>query len=183
MPLMNSVSECYQTIVNYRINQCECEEKHSVRPFSHDGSGAVTSVTQTLDLLNEEPIDRDNVGAKSASGPQSTLLFQHTGKRADNNLEGAVLLSTLQSLCENTQVFLLLAFAVALSCKTRLVENGLLGRSESWSCRSVRCFEAFAGTIELRVAGRSLDPGGWTLPRRKSGVVSNFSLRFSFLHW
>ena len=48
VPLMTSEHECVQQVSRGLLQSSVCTETHLFRPFSSQGSGALTSVTQTL---------------------------------------------------------------------------------------------------------------------------------------
>lgn len=109
--LTNSSGSCQQTIAANRITQIECDEKHVVRPFSHEGSGATTNVRQSLvfveDVVIENNENDDSTKKKDQSRRKSSLIYQHV-KSKDGSSSGAdsvlTLPSTLQRLCQNTEV-------------------------------------------------------------------------------
>lgn len=109
--LTNSTGSCQQTIAAHRITQIECDEKHLVHPFSHEGSGATTNIRQSLTFIDEEPIEDDenseSIRAEDKPRIKSSLLFQHAKTKDSTSTSADSLLSlpsTLQLLCQNTEV-------------------------------------------------------------------------------
>ena len=101
IPLVNSTSWCIQTIAGHRITQLDCEEKHFLRPFSHKGSGAATTVRQLLVFLVDEPSDEDAV-IKDVKRIKSSLHYEHMKTRESNS--DSSISTILQRLCQNTEV-------------------------------------------------------------------------------
>lgn len=105
LQLANSTSSCEQKITGHRITRVDCEEKHVVRPFSYDGAGAFTSVRQSMELIEDMPLDEDDdASSKEVKTPAKTsLLFHHY--RARDSLTVTDLPTTLQKLCQRIEVF------------------------------------------------------------------------------
>ncbi|XP_057368025.1 uncharacterized protein LOC130689027 [Daphnia carinata] len=108
IPLTNSTSSCEQTIAAHRIIQSECEEKHVLRPFSNDGSGATTTGRQSLVFIDEMPIDENENGNSAVKEEKprkkASLLFQHSNTGHGSGTDSAISLPRiLQSLCQNTE--------------------------------------------------------------------------------
>ena len=81
----------------------DCEEKHVVRPFSHEGSGATTTVKQSLTFMEHELIESEETRIKEH--PKSSLIFQHSTKVLDPPTDSFLTLpGILQRLCQNVEV-------------------------------------------------------------------------------
>lgn len=107
--MTNSTSSCEQTIAAHRIIQSECEEKHVLRPFSNDGSGATTTGRQSLVFIDEIPTDENENGNNAIKEEKprkkASLLFQHSNAGHSSGSDSAISLPRiLQSLCQNTEV-------------------------------------------------------------------------------
>jgi len=109
MPLMDSSSSCKQSIVTGRLVYSECHERHVVKPFSHDHSGAVTTSRQTLEFIESVAMEQGSKPASDASATvgRQSLLYQHKSV-ADNDANESnpaySILHVLRNLCENTAV-------------------------------------------------------------------------------
>ena len=118
IPLTNSTSWCEQTIAAHRISQYRCEEKHLVRPFSNEGSGAATTVKQSLEFIDQLQIDEiDNSDSVSNNDhkprKRSSLLFHHSKISSSSSSDSAITLPlTLQSLCQHTEVRTFIKYSV-----------------------------------------------------------------------
>lgn len=103
LQLTNSTSSCEQKITGYRITRVDCDEKHVVRPFAHDGAGAFTSVRQSLEFIEDVPLEEENDDSTQQTTPaKASLLFQHSCHR--DSLTVSDLATTLQKLCQHTEV-------------------------------------------------------------------------------
>lgn len=102
LQLTNSTSSCEQKITGYRITRVDCDEKHVVRPFAHDGAGAFTSVRQSLEFIEDVPLEEENDDSTQQTTPaKASLLFQHSCHR--DSLTVSDLATTLQKLCQHTE--------------------------------------------------------------------------------
>jgi len=52
----------------------DCEEKHVVRPFSHEGSGATTTVKQSLTFMEHELIESEETRIKERLYRKESIL-------------------------------------------------------------------------------------------------------------
>lgn len=75
--------ECDVTINDGTLMKNECQETHFFKPFSNENSGAVTIVTQTLSLVNDEKGYLESCN----SDITSDLAFVHDHKRTDRNAD------------------------------------------------------------------------------------------------
>ena len=51
IPAVSSTSVCHQYVLTNLLTSTVCEERHLLKPFSNDESGAVTITSQNLTLL------------------------------------------------------------------------------------------------------------------------------------
>lgn len=109
LPVLYSTSSCKQSIANRRMVSSECHERHVVRAFSHDGSGAVMTSKQTLELIESIDFDDSSEPMSSAAiAGRHSLLYKHENVvDVDSTEQNAVyskLLVLFRNLCENTEV-------------------------------------------------------------------------------
>ncbi|KAF0306535.1 Apolipophorin [Amphibalanus amphitrite] len=87
IPVVASTSTCRQKVLTNRLTSVICEERHLLKPFSNDESGAVTITSQNLTLVPEDTANAGVSESKSAS---------HTREKSLADAKALV-----EELCEN----------------------------------------------------------------------------------
>ncbi|XP_043224104.1 uncharacterized protein LOC122382611 isoform X2 [Amphibalanus amphitrite] len=102
IPVVASTSTCRQKVLTNRLTSVICEERHLLKPFSNDESGAVTITSQNLTLV---PEDTANAGVSEyVIKNRDTLLYNHLpAKSASHTREKSLAdaKALVEELCEN----------------------------------------------------------------------------------
>ena len=83
MILFRTSHECDISVSDGILTKNECHETHLFKPFSNENSGALTTVTQTLSLVDEEK----GYLEPCTSDSTTDLAFVHDHKRTDRNAD------------------------------------------------------------------------------------------------
>ncbi|XP_069109747.1 vitellogenin-like [Argopecten irradians] len=100
IPLLNSEHNCQQEISSRGLlTSASCMESHTFRPFSREGSGAVTESKQSLNFVRES-IPSATPGAIS---DRRGMTFEHAYGPDKSIRSQAELEEKLMDICRNTQ--------------------------------------------------------------------------------